>query len=345
MKKIIFSLVSFVLGVVLFFWVLNQTEWQEIKITLTQLSVIESMFLLFLGALGILLGTLRWREILKNKEREFSLRELYGSNLASFAITYLAPAVVFGRELFKGYVLGSQKKDSASFEKGMAASFIDGIFEFLFEWLAIFSGIASFFLIAGFSFHYLLLLVFIVFLFAIIVFLGHFILRKKSILKILFNIDENHMARAVEKEILIFFKTKNRTFKRVLLISFLKSMLRLLQYWILIAFLGTPISLLSALSVFGISILSMAPPVSADLGTHDLGSAILFQKLGMGGEKGVVFASIVRGINLVLSLAGIFFLLRTGLGMLRRKLFNIIDRIVVLSNSNNQKKNEKSGIS
>ena len=74
----------------------------------------------------------------------------------------------------------------------------------------------------------------------------------------------------------------------------------------------------------------MTPPISADLGSHDLGSIILFEKLGMGQEMGVVFASIIRSINLALSLAGIFFLIKAGVGIFKHKAIEVIDKIINL---------------
>lgn len=329
MKKIFFSLISLFLGITLFFWLLNEIGWQEIKDTFLGFSGIEGGFLLFLGFLCTFLGTLRWREILKSTGHHFSLKELYGHYLASWSITYLAPVVIFGGEIFRGYVLNSKRENSTSLEKGMAASFIDGILEYAFEWLALFLGLASFFLTVGFPLKGSQILIFVILFFLTGSFFYYFFVKKKSFLKIFFKVSERNQGRRIEKETLSFFKIKNRAFQKALLLSFSKTVVRFFQYWILVEFLGKSISSFAAISILGISILSMAPPISADLGTHDLGSALLFEKLGLGQETGLVFASIVRGINLVLALFGIVFLIKTGFDTLQQKLLKQINRVAL----------------
>lgn len=337
MRKIFFSLISLLLGILLFFWLLSRAEWQEAKNTFLRLSGMEVGLLLLLAILGTLLGAARWRQILKSKGCYFSLRELYGLYLASFAITYLAPIIVFGGEIFRGYVLNSRMKDSTPFKTGMAASFIDGIFEYAFGWLALLLGIASLLFTVGLPIKNLQISFFLIFLFLCGGLLGYFIFKKKSLLRIFFNVDEKNTARSIEKEVFTFFKIRNITFQKALLFSFFKTTLRFFQYQILLEFLGRPTSFLSSLSVLGVSVLSMALPISADLGTHDLGSAILFKRLGIGWEAGIVFATIVRGINLFLSIVGIFFLIKAGTDLLRRTLLKKISKISFFNNFNKKK--------
>lgn len=342
MKKIIFSIVFLFLGVVLFFWLLNETGLKEIKTTLLRLSGVEGSFLLLLGALCALLGTLRWREILKSKGYWFSLKELYGYYLASFAITYLAPMIAFGGEMFRGYVLNLKDEHSTALNQGMAASFIAGIFEYVFEWLAIFLGLGACFFTTNIYFKNHNLVIFLIVLFLSGGFLAYRIFKKKSLIKLLFNVGEDNRGRMIEKETLAFFRLSNKTFRKAFLISIVKASLRLFQYWLLVQFLGKPVSLLYAVSILGVSVLAMAPPISADVGTHDLGSAILFENLGMGQETGIVFASIVRGINLVLAFGGICFLVKAGFATIQQKLFEAIDKISTIKNSNSQNSDEKS---
>jgi len=345
MKRFLFSLASLFLGITLFFWLLNEIGWQEIRVTLFRLSGIEGIFLFSLVILWTVLGTLRWREILKSKGYYFSLKELYGYYLASFAISYLAPIVFLGGEIFKGYVSnskplrsstsnGSKEENPSKLEKGLAAGFIDGIFGRAFNWIACLLGLAVFFLIGDFSFKNPKILILPILLFLGLGVLSYFVLKKKSLIRIFFRVDEKNQARLIEKEVLSFFKIENRFFQRAFLLSSFETLLRFFQYWILIGFLGESISFFSAVSVLGISILAMAPPISADFGTHDLGSAILFSKLGFGREIGIVFASIVRGMNLILAIFGILFLIKFGFGVFQRKLFEGVNKIFLINQKN-----------
>jgi len=337
MKKALFALISFGLGIVLFFWLLNEIGWQKIKSVFLSFSGLEGGIILSLAILGAVLGTLRWREILKSKGYDFSLRELFGNYLASFAITYLAPMILLGGEIFRGYSLNSKEKNSASLEKGMAASFIDAIFEYVFEWGAAFLGLVAFFLTAGLSLGNSQAIAFIILVLAGGGTLGYFLFKGKSLIKILFGVDEQNQVRKIEREVFSFFRIKNRFFQKATLFSFSKAFLRFFQYWILVEFLGKSICLPAAVSVWGISVLLMAPPISADLGTHDLGAAILFSKLGIGREVGAVFASIIRGTNLILAISGIAFLIKTGIVVLQRKFSEKINKIFLNNNSNHEK--------
>jgi len=325
MKKLLFSLISLSLGIILLFWLVQKIGWRNIKDTILQLSFWELIFVLFLGFLCLLFGTLRWREILRQKGYQFSIAELYGEYLASFAITYLVPLVFFGNEVFRSQVLTLKRKDALLPEKTLSAAIIDRIFETGFQTTTIFLGVLSLFLITG---SLLMSFVVIVFLFFLILLFYYFFFFKKSFIGGFLRLDKNNHFRLIEKEIFAFFKIRNRFFQRALLFSFLKTTLNLLQYWILIYFLGSKLSFLEAVSVLGISILSMAPPISADFGSHDWGSALLCSKLGLGMERGVAFASIVRGINLILATLGILFLIKIGFFAFLQKILKKINKLL-----------------
>ena len=327
MKRFLFSLTSLLLGIGLFFWLFDQVGWQEVKKTILDFSSVEGIFLLVLAFGSTLLGALRWREILKSKGCFFSLKELYGYYLASFAITYLAPLIAFGGVFFRGYVLNLKEKNSAPLSKAMIASFIDGIFEHGSEVVAALLGLVSLFFLISFPFKAFRIAILILVIFLGTIFLYYLFFKKKSFIKIFLKIDEKSWGRKMEREIFSFFDFQNNVFQKAIFLSLAKTALTFFQYWVLVSFLGKSISFLGAVSVFGMSVIFMAPPISADIGTHDLGSVFLFRRLGLGQETGIVFASIVRGINLILAIGGIVFLIRTGFATLRRKIFKKIGKI------------------
>ena len=330
-SKILFSLVSLFSGIILFFWLLDEVGLGGIQNTFLRLSGVEGSFLLLIGALYVLVGTLRWKEILKSKGHDFPIRELYEHYLASFAITYLVPTIVFGGEMFKGYVLNSRDKNPASLGNSMTVSFIEGIFDYAFEWLAIILGIIAFFFTIEIPLKGSYVLGLSILLFLTIIFIYYFLLKKRSLIRIFFKVSEDNQWRKIEKDVSAFFKIKNKSFQKAFLLSWVKMFLRFSQYWILVGFLGESIGFIAALSILGISVLAMAPPVSADLGTHDLGSAVLFERLGLGRETGIVFASVIRGMNLILSIFGIVFLMKIGIITLRKKILKGVDKINLIS--------------
>lgn len=340
MKKLIFSILSLLLGLILFFWLFNQIGWHGIKQAFLRLSGVEGIIALILAVFYTLFGALRWRVILKNKGFVFSVKELYGSYLACFAITYLAPLILFGGEVFRGYILNQKKpafakatagrQEKNSLEKGIAASIIDGIFEYASEFLIVVCGIITLFFTINLKLNALYVFIGSVVLIITGIIFYFFFVKKKSLIKIIFKTN-NHGA-IIEQEIIDFFDFKNKYFQKAVFYSCIKIILRFFQYWILLEFLGKSVSLMFAISALGVSVLSMLPPVSADLGTHDFGSALLFEKMGLGSEAGIVFASIVRAINLTLSIFGIMFLVKTGIQMFQDRIFKKIDRIALVIN-------------
>ena len=332
MKKLIFSILSLLLGLILFFWLFNQIGWHGIKQTFSQLSGVGGIIAFILAVFYTLFGALRWREILKNKGFHFSVKELYGSYLASFAITYLAPLIFFGGEVFRGYILNQKKQEKNSLGKGIAASMIDGIFEYASEFLIVVCGIIALFFTIDLKINILYILIGSVVLIILGIIFYYFFIKKKSLIKIFFKTDDNNHGAIIEKEIISFFDFKNHFFQKAALFSFVKIMLRFFQYWILLEFLGESVSLVFAISTLGVSVLSMLLPVSADIGTHDFGLALLFEKMGLGREAGVVFASVIRGINLILSVFGIVFLIKTGIQMFQDKISDKIDKLALVIN-------------
>jgi len=326
MKKLLFSLIFLFIGLALFFQVSEQVGWQEIKKAFSDFSAAKMAPVLFLGFLAAFIGNLRWRKILKSKGYFIPLKDLFGHYLASFAITYLVPMVAFGGEAFRGYIL--KGKNGVSFEKGMAASFIDGIFEYVSEWLIIFLGLTFFFLKIGLfssnpEFVFLFFLLFLAGS-AVFVFIAF---RKKTVIKLFFHLDDGHPGLKIEKDIFDFFNSKNPAFQTACILSLAKIFTRLTEFAILVNFLGESVSLASAFAVLGVSVLAMAPPVSADIGTHDFVSVFLFKKLQMNPAKGAAFASAIRGVNLFLSLVGLFFLIKFSLESLRDSLFKKAEKL------------------
>ncbi|MBL7156289.1 MAG: flippase-like domain-containing protein [Candidatus Pacebacteria bacterium] len=326
MKKLLFSLVLVFVGLALFFSLFSKIGLNAIKQSFVGIFSLKGFTIIFLGFFITFLGTLRWKNILKSKGYVIPLKDLFGHYLAGFAIAYLAPMAIFGREVFKGYIL--KGSNGISYEKGMSASFIDGIFEYISEWIIVLLGLSFFFLRLGFfsTQPKIIFLTLFIFIGALLIF-AFIAFRKKSIIKLFLDIDKQNQGLIIEKEVFNFFELKNKTFHIAIIFSIIKIFAKLAQYSLLLILLNESISISTAFSVLGISVLAMAPPISADLGTHDWASVILFDKLGMEPATGAAFASIIRAVNLLISFVGIIFLIKFGFESLKDSLFNKIERL------------------
>jgi len=327
MKRSVFALISLFLGIILLFGLLKHIGWQEIKSTLLKVSILEIFYLLFLGFIYSILGSLRWREILNSQGYKFSIKEIYERDLAASSITYLVPQIPFGAEVFKGYILNSKGKNSASLEKGLTGVFIDGIFEYATQWVLITLGVISGIFILALPFKNFQIVAFVLALSLIGFFIYNLFSRKESMIKMFFKVDEENKVRLIEKEIMSFFNIKNPTFQKAFLFSFATGLVKLFQYWTIVEFFGKSIPLSTAFTIVGLSIIFMGAPVGADLGTLDFGSALLFKQLGLGEGVGVAFALMVRLNNLTFGLLGVLCLIKLSLVELRHKIVEKIGKI------------------
>ena len=86
----------------------------------------------------------------------------------------------------------------------------------------------------------------------------------------------------MKKEIFSFFKPQNvSSLTRVVFISLLRISLLAVQFVLLVSFLGENLFLIDLLALFGSTFAATETPISADLGSHDMANAFLFEKMGL----------------------------------------------------------------
>ena len=81
------------------------------------------------------------------------------------------------------------------------------------------------------------------------------------------------------------------------------------------------------LAVYGASSAALETPISADLGTHDLATALVFEKMGLNRQAGVVFALIIRGANLIIVGLSLLLFSKLGFRVFKGNLLEWIDRV------------------
>jgi len=336
MKKIISFLLSFLLGLAFFWFVFEKViDWQELKSVFLSFSFPAGLLILLLAFLSLLLEVLRWKEVLKSKGQHFSTLELLGPYLACFGIIYLAPITVLGADFFRARAL--KNSHSQPSEKILASAFIDRILSSIANLVIIFIGSFIFlsktdFLPGDFNLIFLGFVLFLAFIliFFIVIFSYSNIFKKNRLLRFFLNSKQEALSREIKKEIFSFFGRENFHFLKASLgLSFLRVIVNLIQVWLLVFFLGTSLSFLSLLAVFGVSTAALETPISADLGSHDLATALVFQHLGFEKTTGIAFALVLRGTNLVLTFLGAVYFLRFSLRALKERLFKKIDKFAL----------------
>ncbi len=138
MKKFLFFLISLIFGACLFLWTVNLVGWTEIKSAFLVFAGWQGLIIFSLSFLMMIIGTWRWKEILKEEGINVSFWDLLKTYLAGFSVMFLAPALLWVSELFRSYTL--KKRKQVPWSKAMASVIIDRILEWTTILITIFLG-------------------------------------------------------------------------------------------------------------------------------------------------------------------------------------------------------------
>lgn len=328
MRKFLLLLLSLLIGVGLFIWIGKAIGWQEIKNAFLVFTGWHGLVILILTILMALVGTWKWQEILKGEEIKISFKKLFRPYLAGFAIMFLAPVLVWGGEILRGYLL--KKENLIPWTKGMASVVIERILEWTINLVVIFFGTLFFLMVIGLPPIKLLIIFGGAFLFFFLgISLFYFkTFRRESMAKAFFKIFNHRLGSQpleIEKEFFNFFRIGKKAMWRAFGLSFLRAGIMYLRTWLLILFLGKEISIFPALSILGFTYLAAIIPIPAALGSHEAIQAFGFNSLSLGISTAAAFTMIIRGAELILSLAGVALLFQLGTSLLKKTLFGKIN--------------------
>ncbi len=320
MKKLLLLLISLSIGIGIFIWIGKIVGWQEIKNAFMAFTGWQGLAILGLTILMVLVGTWRWREILKGIGVKTPFRYLWRIYLASFSIRYLAPIIIVGAEIFQGYIL--KEKHSVPWSKGMASVMIDRILEWTANLVVVFLGVLFFLLTIGLPPMKLGIIfggVFLLFA-AVIIFFYFKSFKGESMAKFFVRNNQSQLLE-VEKEIFKFFRPKKLLMWKAFLLSFFRATIMFSRTWLLIIFLGKSIGALPALSILGFTYLAVMIPIPTALGSHEAIQIFAFNSLGLGASTATAFTMIIRGAELIVALTGVIILFRLGTILIKNIIF------------------------
>jgi uncharacterized protein (TIRG00374 family) len=335
MKKFLLFLFSLLIGAGILIWIGEVVGWREIGKAFSVFAGWEGIVIFFLTLLMILVGTWKWKEILKGEEIKISFKGLLNPYLAGFSLMFLAPILVWGGEVFRAYIL--KEKHSTPWLKGMASIIIDRILEWTVNLFIIFFGIIFFLYKINIPPKNLGIIfggVFLVFFLGISFFYFK-TFKKESVAKAfgkIFNNKLDSQPLEIEKEIFNFFKLNKIPMWKAIGISFLRSAVMYLRAWVLILFLGKNIGALSVLSILGFTYLAAMIPIPTSLGSHEAIQTFAFNSLGLGLSTATAFTMIIRGAELLIALAGLVVVFHFGLKMIKKTIFKKIDNFIKNTN-------------
>jgi len=327
-KQKLLLIASFVLGLVIFFWLGRIIGWKDIGSAFAVFTGWQGLVIIALSFLIAFIGNWRWREILKDSAIDVPFFQLFKIYLGGYAMMYLFPVLVWGGEAFRVYGLGKEK--NLSWKKTFASVIIERILEWTANLIVIFLGL-GFFLYKIYLPPKELVMVFGVALIFFISILSYFYIKamgKKSIVREIVKnffkkeVSDNNGMISVENDVFNFFQLGNNSFKKGFVISILRALVMQARGWILIIFLGSWIGFFPSLAVLGFTYLSSMIPIPTSLGAHEAVQFYAFTSLGLTASMATVFTMIIRAGEIVVSSVGLIFLIRTGFNLLGNKIIN-----------------------
>jgi len=316
-------LISLLIGIGLFIWVINFVGWQEIKNAFFVFKSWKGILILIISLLIMLMRNWTWKEVVREKNIEISFWELLKIYLVGFSIRFLTPVLTLGDEIYQGYAL--KKRNSLSFSKGLATVLIERILEWTVNLLVIFLGISLFLFKIGLPPQNLAIILgggFLIFFTGL--FLFYFkTFKKESIVKPfvkIFNHRLDNEPFEIEKEIFNFFKLKKKSMWKCFSLSFSRMLLTYFRTFLLIISFRQHPSLFSVFSILSFSYLATMFPIPTALGIHEAVQVFAFGALELGSSVAAAFTMIIRGAELIIALIGLVILFRSGSSLFKNKI-------------------------
>ena len=319
MKKL-FTLLSLLIGVLLFCIVIEWVGWKEIKEAFFVLLSYKGLVILALTVSAWLVAFWRWRFILSSQGHSFSFFKLGEIFFAGQAVIYFfQPPAYFGSEILRAYA--AEKNLSVPREKSFASIFIERILATTAYLVFLILGVVAFLFLTGLLFKDFLIIIAILIGLAVAGLTVFYLtaLRKKSVFRILLKIfrirkiKDDGILKKVEREISLFFDFRKAIMWKGLSIALLRSLLLFLRCWFLVFFLRGEMGILVPLVVMFFLNLSYLFPLPAGLGILETTQVFAFGSLGLGAATGVAFSFVIRGTEIVMSLFSLVLLIRLGM--------------------------------
>lgn len=349
MNKIIFFLISLMIGLMLFGLITSRVGFLEIVEAFYLFSWQGLVVILALTFFIGLIDIWKLKFILRTQGYKLSYSKTAEVLLPGFAFSYLTPFAIWGGEFIMIYIL--KKKFDVIWEKGGASILIFRIIDATIFFPFLILGILIFPILTGhlpvgkvLTFGGIITGIFVVLLinFYIKSFKGQSVLE--GLLKI-FGKDRRKMEETEngrmflngEKEVIKFFNPRKKEMWLAAGNSVAKYFLILIRAWFLIFFFQGGSSILKALVAYGFFNLSCLVPIPAQLGALEASEAMVFQGFGLGANIGIAFALVLRAMDSLGCLIGIIIAIKIGFSLIRKKIVETINGFGNFINRNNAK--------
>lgn len=311
------------LAAVLLFWVLRAVPLDDTWDALRQLQGHQILFLITLNALILIMLNGRWWIILRGHGWHIPFLSLLGYRLATFGVSYFTPGPHFGGEPLQ--VLLVENEQRVPRVTAVAAMSLDKTLELLVNFAFLLGGVliilqqralGGLLRVEAALVVTVLLLFPVGYLFALwanhtpLSWLANACLRlpiwtRKPTWRSRVR-RAQQTVYASEKETSHFFRRAPLALLIALLFSIAGWVLMIGEFWLMISFLGTPLSpvqLVTVLTAARIAILLLLP---AGIGALEASQALAFSTMGLNPALGISASLLIRGRDVILGAIGLW---------------------------------------
>lgn len=332
LKKVFPILLSFTIGILVFWWAVSRTGFGKVEKALTSFPSLGLFFVLLVTFFIILVNIYRMNFIIRAMGDNLSFRETAGIWFSGYAISFLTPISVFGGEFYQVYSLNKIFK--IPWSRGAASIFVNRVLDSLLFFVFLLLGIFVFFLYSPIFPSKKILLVgggMTLLLISLLIFFFLKSSKKESIVRWFirrFGLKEEKFEKSKggkivlesEDKIFSFFREKRDKVWKGIEISAVKYLLFFLRVMIIIYYFGGGWSIVKSLSVYGFFNFCTLIPIPALLGSLELVEGEIFKGIGLPLESGFAFSFLIRGIELIIVFIGLIYIFKFSLQIIKIKI-------------------------
>jgi uncharacterized protein (TIRG00374 family) len=307
-KSLIIVMLSIIVGVALFSWVLSKYPFDEVVSTLENATWPYIVAFLIVSAAIMAVFTMRWKVLLDAQGfKGLKFYELFSYRAIDYGVSYLTPTAKLAGEPVRAAML---MRNGIKFRDGLTTITIDKTIELSFS--VVLFALGCFFLILSEALSggtAVFLAVFCLFLIFINWTFYYRVMRGQPIFSSLFNFFHLDKIRQLakyqnaitefEKPILSFYKEKRGAYFAALGLTIIAFMLSLAEYWLLLKMVGVSPTLTQVFLVFSVVGFAFLIPVPMGLGSLEALQAWLFSSMMMNSAAGLGIAILIRARDLI----------------------------------------------
>ncbi len=327
MRKIIFCIISFLVGLLLFAIAMQQAGVGDVLKTIFLFPSLIIILVFILNFIAVcIIGSWRWKIIIESQNsHKVSFLKVLRAKLAGFTVSYITPSVLVGGEPVRAYMI--KEEAGCDWEKSCASVMIDVAIYFLSLFLFMIAGFL--FLVNYFSLPVeffcgfgiiVIFTVFILYLFYSRMLNGNsgkdgffiFVLKTLRLNRIKFIKSREKNIEKTERIIKQFFKNKKEAFLKAFFLSILEIVFYLTIICVVAFHLdqtGATFEFIQSIPIFFLITLANFVPIPGSFGSFEAALTFIFELLNLGKSNGFTLSLIYRFVNIALVVIGFFALI------------------------------------